>query len=277
MRWTGRSGLKFGMGIVGAAMVAAGLAAACGGDSGDELPMLPTRPPSAQPSAISSEGGEGGGPATTRLLPDLQVSQPHELFIQAGIDGVREIRFSTTIANLGDGPLAMVGGFDEGTGAVSTIQRIEHTDGSLEQYDVGRFVFDDGHDHWHLEDFIVFELLSLGPAGQPEAVLATTGKMTFCLADSHPSAEQPPNAAPKASVTSCEQEIQGISVGWEDIYLAALPGQELDIPELPDGRYAIRSTVDPDGLLLETDDENNESLSYVEVSGSVISYIEGPS
>jgi hypothetical protein len=87
-------------------------------------------------------------------------------------------------------------------------------------------------------------------------------------------ADPPPNAAPKAGVTSCDQEIQGISVGWEDIYIAALPGQELDIPDLPDGRYAIRSTVDPDGLLLETDDTNNSTMSFVDVAGDSISYVD---
>ncbi len=250
--------------------VVAAWAAACRSETPSSDPSLPTRRASPEASAILSSGPDDA----TRLLPDLQVSEPHELFIQPGEDGVREIRFSTTIANLGDGPLTMVGAFDAGTGEVSTIQRISHTDGRLEEYDVGRFVYDDGHDHWHLEDFIVFELWSLAADGDVDGVLASTGKMTFCLADSHPVADPPTNAAAIAEVTSCEQDVQGISVGWEDIYLAALPGQELDIPDLPDGRYAIRSTVDPDRLLLETDDNNNSVTSIVEIAGGVISYVE---
>jgi hypothetical protein len=224
-------------------------------------------------ATATSEPGGGAEPGPPPLLPDLRVSQPQELYIQAGADGVREIRFTTTIANMGDGPLQMVGAFDENSGAVSTIQHVYKVDGSKEEVDVGRFVFDDGHDHWHLEDFIVFELLSVTEAGEPGEVLATTGKMTFCLADSHPVAEPPPNAANKAAITSCTQAIQGISVGWEDVYLAGLPGQELDIPDLPDGQYMIRSTVDPDNLILETDDENNQTTSLVMIEGNLISYV----
>ena len=251
-------------------VAAALLLAACGPENASEDHSLPTAP-MRERSAIASDPPDE---AATRMLPDLQVSRPLELYIHDGADGVREIRFSTTIANLGDGPLLMVGAYDIAAAAVSTIQRIQHSDGTVEEYDVGRFVFDDGHEHWHLEDFIVFELWSLDAAGSPSEVIATTGKMTFCLADSHPIQETIPNAAPKATVTSCGQEVQGISVGWEDIYLSELPGQELDIPDLPDGRYAIRSVVDPDNLLLETDDANNSQLSLVEVAGSIIRYVE---
>ena len=255
-------------------LAAAGVLIACGEDSAANTPT-PQSSVATAPRTATAEQGGGAPPVSPPLLPDLRVSEPHELYIQLGEDGIREIRFSTTIANMGDGPLEMIGSFDEASGAVSTIQRIHREDGTINERDVGRFVFDDGHDHWHLEDFIVFELLSVTDDGQPGEVLATTGKMTFCLADSHPVADPPVNAAPKAGVTSCDQEIQGISVGWEDIYLAALPGQELDIPDLPDGRYAIRSKVDPDGLLLETNDNNNETLSFVDVEGSVIAYVPG--
>lgn len=248
--------------------------AACGKEERPAAPGGIVTPPDR--SAVAGSAPETPSPTMveTRMLPDLQVSSPGELYIHTGIDGVREIRFSTTIANMGDGPLTMVGAYDPATTAVSTIQHIQHTDGSVEEYDVGRFVFDDGHEHWHLEDFIVFELLALDDAGQPAGLLASTGKMTFCLADSHPVADPPANAASKAGVTSCDSTVQGISVGWEDVYIAELTGQELDIPDLPDGRYAIRSTVDPDGLLLEIDNENNSTTNYVDVTGSTITFLE---
>ncbi len=261
--------------MLSVALLFAFLSFRCGGVGGEGNTSVPTAPTFSR-SAVSNMGPEEASPTSTpgRLLPDLRVSEPLELYIQTGVDGIREIRFSTTIANVGDGPLLMVGGFDATSMTVSTIQRIHHVDGRIEEYDVGRFVFDDDHDHWHLDDFITFELLALEADGGLGEVIATTGKMTFCLADSHPVAEPPPNAAAKAGVTSCDSDIQGISVGWEDIYIAELPGQELDIPDLPDGRYAIRSTVDPDQLLLETDNENNFTVSYVDIAGSVISYVE---
>jgi hypothetical protein len=252
-------------------VAAAVLLLGCAEESEPDGLAFPTRP-AAERSALSSSGPPGGD-AATRLLPDLRVSEPQELYIQAGADGIREIRFSTTIQNAGDGPLLILGDYDENSDAVSTVQQIQHTDATIEEYHVGRFVFDDGHEHWHLEDFIVFELWSLAEDGSPAEIIATTGKMTFCLADSHPMEELPPNAAAQAKVTSCEQTVQGISVGWEDIYLSELPGQELDIGELQDGRYAIRSVVDPDNLILETDNGNNATTSVVEIAGDTISYV----
>lgn len=201
------------------------------------------------------------------LLPDLVARQPGDLWIQNGEDGVREIRFSTTVANLGEGPLEMHGQYEEATDRTLASQRVLHVDGSTTDHEVGRFVFHPDHDHWHFEDFTVFELWSVDDDRALVDLVATTGKLTFCLVDSHPVNDPPPNGVAMANILECNSGVQGISSGWEETYDASFAGQELDIPEVPDGTYAIRTIVDPDNRVREMDDANNESLALVQISG----------
>jgi hypothetical protein len=44
----------------------------------------------------------------------------------------------------------------------------------------------------------------------------------------------------------------GISPGWGDIYTWDLPGQYLDITNVPDGAYDVVSIANPDCTLLES-------------------------
>ena len=51
--------------------------------------------------------------------------------------------------------------------------------------------------------------------------------------------------------------ITGLSVGWADWYAAFLPGQDLDVTGLPNGRYCLTSTADPRDGIDEADETNN--------------------
>ena len=65
---------------------------------------------------------------------------------------------------------------------------------------------------------------------------------------------------------SCDD--QGISVGWADIYGAALSGQSLDVTGLPDGTYRLVTIVDPGGRLREATRTNNTAEVTVTISGN---------
>ena len=147
-------------------------------------------------------------------------------------------------------------------------------DGSEERF-VGSFVFHPGHTHWHFEDFTAFELWTYRPGGDLDQLMATSGKMTFCLMDDDPLDPAPANAPARAAFGGCNSRVQGISVGWGDTYGAHLVGQELDIAAVPDGRYALRSTVDPDNRLLETDDSNNDTVVFVQLTGMRLQVLSG--
>lgn len=244
-----------------ASLLALGLLAGACGSGGDEAEVV----------VVAAARDEQPTPTTSieaapaALLPDLVVRQPGDLWIQTGNDGVREIRFSTSVANVGEGPLEMLGRYEEATEMTLASQRILHVDGSTSEQEIGRFLLHPGHEHWHFEDFFVFELWTVED-GRLGDLVATTGKLTFCLVDSYPVGEPVPNGVAKPSILECNSEVQGLSAGWEETYEADWDGQELDIPEVPDGTYAIRTIVDPDGRIREMNDANNESVVLVQIT-----------
>jgi subtilase family serine protease len=65
-------------------------------------------------------------------------------------------------------------------------------------------------------------------------------------------------------------------VGWGDTYEATVPGQHLNLTSVPDGRYALRSTADPDNLLVESNERNNDVIVYVEITGLALDVLDGP-
>ena len=54
----------------------------------------------------------------------------------------------------------------------------------------------------------------------------------------------------------------GTSVGWSDIYPAPYDKQWIDVTGLR-GCFAFSMTVDPEGLLFESDEEDNSSRRLV--------------
>jgi hypothetical protein len=48
-------------------------------------------------------------------------------------------------------------------------------------------------------------------------------------------------------------------VGWGDIYHRRLPGQSIDITDLPDGTYRLWATADQAGFFRESNDANNST------------------
>ena len=89
---------------------------------------------------------------------------------------------------------------------------------------------------------------------------AGRSKVSFCVRDTdrvRDAAETPADAV----YTTCEQDIQGLSVGWGDTYRFGIADQWIDIGDkpLPDGRYMLRSVADPRDLLDEGGNESEAS------------------
>ncbi|MEX2225891.1 MAG: lysyl oxidase family protein [Dehalococcoidia bacterium] len=228
--------------------------------------------PTAVPSATAHDPGSQPG---RELLPDLQIMSPRELYIE-DTEGARKIRFSTTVVNAGEGPLDIAGSYDADAGITTATQRIHHEDGDVVEEIAGRFVFHPGHEHWHFKDFTMLELWTYGCDGELDEMKATTGKGTFCAVDEVLADETLPHVPEGPSFLECGQGVQGLSVGWSDTYTADLIGQELDIDGVPDGRYAVRTLADPAGRLREKDDDNNDLVVYVEITGAEIELLDGP-
>lgn len=232
-------------------------------------------------AAIVAAAPAGAGPAA--LEPDL-VTIPFEqedLAIQR--DGGRTLlRLSNEIGNRGAGPLEIApspssqncDGDGDALNDRNASQRI-YADGdangifsagadAVESERVfGCMQYHPVHDHWHVLQFSRYELR---PRRSRKAVVRAS-KVGFCVADSRrafPGAGSPLESGyPVGTAAALEQrgcqvsETQGLSPGWADTYLFNLSGQELDVTELPAGRYCLVSMADPRNLIEELDERNN--------------------
>lgn len=117
------------------------------------------------------------------------------------------------------------------------------------------FKFDSCHQHYHFEKTLLYELLD----SQTRQAVIIHGqgvigrKNSFCIEDMYPS-----NAG---GVSNPQYDClnQGLSVGWEDSYDASLSCQWLDITNAPSGKYILRITINPDGVLPTGDSTQNSA------------------
>ena len=109
-----------------------------------------------------------------------------------------------------------------------------------------------GHNHAHFSNYARYELL-LG-----DEVVRTGGKFGFCLEDTF--------CDGGTEKFTCE--FQGITAGCEDLYVKFLGCQYIDVTGLPSGEYTVRVTVDPNGVIPESDDTNNSSVYPVLIEGT---------
>jgi hypothetical protein len=209
------------------------------------------------------------------LLPDLQTLPPTDMrLVHNNYSDTTLLRLSNSVVNAGEGPLEMWGTLLPGNGTHQVIQRMYDTEGGYAEQVVGQFVFHPEHSHWHLDGFSLYELWSVDPDGMLDQVLATSGKVSFCLRDIRRSRQ--PVVAASAAFTSCGARRQGISAGWIDTYQYYLPGQTIDVTGLPDGRYALMSTADPFNLLRESEEGNNFALVYLNLEGGRVQVLDEP-
>ncbi len=211
-------------------------------------------------------------PAETWLLPDLAVLPSETVYIQLA-EGRRYLRFETSFVNVGEAALHLVGERDHELQVVRAIQTVVTTTGEERSEEIGQFVFYPEHEHWHLESFARYELWSYPEVGEQELV-ASVEKVSFCMFDESPYDLTLPNAPQERQYAACDEEIQGLSVGWVDTYHPALEGQALDTTGLPDGRYQLRVAVNPAQHILESDYDGNETTTTIEISGNDVLILE---
>ncbi len=171
----------------------------------------------------------------------------------------RALRFPTVSVNKGIGRLELFGGTGPGdivNGQQRVYQRVFRTDGSTWTRPAGWFTYHPQHGHIHFDNWTVFKLRVLNSNGTPGPILRTGAKTSFCILEllhydsSIPGHNDPPG------YDSCGT-LQGLRPGWADIYNSSLAGQFIDLTGIPDGTYYLEATVDPDNLVLESDETNN--------------------
>lgn len=194
------------------------------------------------------------------LLPDLLVRAAelydHTLVVSG--TGQRLLRFSNGTANAGMGKFHLYGvlpGNPDGTQAVRQV--VYRTDGTSFDREAGFFVYHPAHSHIHIEDWCRYQLREVLPGDGVGPVVAGGEKVSFCILDLGVYDRRLPNFSSVPEFESCQSRVQGLSVGWIDIYSRSLPGQSIDVTRVPDGFYWLESEVDPEGHMLEADETNN--------------------
>lgn len=207
------------------------------------------------------------------LLPDLRTLPPTDLQIVTLRDGSRELRLSNTIWNSGAGPMELEGIHDRRLRQTRVLQRVHAQVGTRLDYPVGEFIFHPTHEHWHFEGFSVYQLWRLTPLGELDELAFSSDKVSYCLIDTDIIDPAHPAYQPRRRYSGCGQAFQGLSAGWGDTYKSHLDGQSIPLPGVEDGFYALLSTANPDGTLLEANTGNNTAVLYMEIHGESLKLV----
>jgi hypothetical protein len=228
------------------------------------------RPPARRPATISPKAAPKDSQPDLRSLPAWGIELDKE-----SQEGKTFINFGATVWNAGTSPLVVDGFRRTGTELMDAYQYFFDAKGKqVGSAKAGTMEWDkrEGHMHWHFTDFAQYRLLK---ADKKVAVLS--GKEAFCLANTDAVDYTIKNAKWRPGntdlATSCGQNTsvavrQVLDVGSGDTYGQYLPGQSLDVTDLPNGTYYIEVLANPVKKLTELDTKNNSSLRKVILGGT---------
>jgi hypothetical protein len=228
--------------------------------------LLPALPSGA--TAEAALENPCAAPRAARLLcPNLRIGRPSGLYAQAVGSHVL-LRATSDVRSRGRGPMELHGRRD-GWHSMRVNQRIYRVGGGhltlrtqarLHFTDVGAYF---GGSYWKVHQLARFELRRVRRDGSMGPVLRTSPKLNYCLRDlerTRPGRRSPP----RRHYPGCDQNpyrdrvTLGTSVGWSDIYPADYSKQWIDVAGLR-GCFAYTMTVDPKGLLFESNERDNSS------------------
>jgi hypothetical protein len=213
--------------------------------------------------------------ANNDLLPDIVVDEQRLYDNRISIESGRKLlRLSNGTANVGKGKFHIFGGLDNGDGTQQIIQRVFRDDGTSYDRLAGQFVYHPTHSHIHVEGWAAYRLREILPGDGVGDIVAAGEKTSFCILDLGIYDSSLPGFSPAGEYRSCSSTVQGLSIGWIDVYSSGLDGQSIDITGLPDGDYWLESVVDPDDVFLEEDETNNTARIRVTISDGSSSSID---
>jgi hypothetical protein len=206
----------------------------------------------------------GSAQTVLEQKPNLRPFPAYDLAVIPDFVGGKQLIFTTTSWNSGQGPLELVAGEIDTAGDKQNVyQRVYLDNGGFYDRYAGTFAWHAAHNHFHFGDYALY---TLQPVNAPGASQRTSEKTTFCVIDTNPIDRSLPGAPQATVYDSCGTVVQGMSVGWADTYDRTLPGQEIDLTGLPDGDYRLVIEVDPKNRLIETNDGDNVACTLLHVS-----------
>ena len=188
------------------------------------------------------------------------------------------LRFGTEVRNAGTGPAILVGGPVNSDGTQTVYQRVYNYDSNSRAFSAGRdriagnFTYHANHGHIHFDGYARYTLRNRNADGsvgsivtRPDGQLAAGQKVGFCLININSSFTLPNGQSSTTlpgyggngqPATSCGQ-LQGIHVGYADVYTASLDGQFVDVTGVANGNYFVEITLDALNGVQESDESNN--------------------
>jgi hypothetical protein len=223
-------------------------------------------------------------PVVPDELPNLVPLAPYDIRVASSDDGGLALRLSVSTANRGSYSLDLSAipstNVPQTSDAYQCVVWVTERK-CEERRPVGTFVYHAAHNHYHFDDFALYELRGLDENGQPdmspEGLVSPGVKASFCLLDYERDGPAPSYAYRYAYYRTCSSSsgtwIQGLSPGWRDTYRSTLAGQQIPIDGVPDGDYAVVVTADPKNRLWESSDADNVSLARISLAGGSVSVL----
>jgi hypothetical protein len=216
-------------------------------------------------------------------LPDLGMAAPSAVQLQNS-NGHRLLRYTAVIANVGAGPLELLGSrSNTSTADMSVVQRIFNTSGTYRDVSTGAAMYyaGDGHNHWHVRDLEIGTLTRLDNGDK----VRTLAKHGFCFSDDvayrlglpgEPSSPQFPDCGSNQPLALSVQV--GLSVGWGDVYQWNIAYQYIDVTGLSPGRYRLSDRVNTALGLQESNTGNDSSWVDIQLKHNSVKVVAtGPS
>jgi hypothetical protein len=224
-----------------------------------------------------------GAASAADKLPDLGMAAPSDVQIQKTSDGQRLLRYTAIIANVGAGPLDLLGSRASTSVPEMTVsQRISNTGGGSRDAATAATIYfaGDGHNHWHVRDLEIGTLTRLDNGVK----VGTLAKHGFCFSDNTAYRLSLPGAPQSRQFTTCGTDPSalsvemGLSVGWGDVYPWDIAFQYIDVTGLTSGRYRLTVGVNTALGLQESNTGNDSSWVDVQVQPNHVKVVAtGPS
>jgi lysyl oxidase len=202
------------------------------------------------------------------------------------------LRFNQTIANVGAGPLELrfdMRGILTPTKSDDLMyQRIYNTDGSYTERLADRYVFHAVHAHIHYvgfgQSYLFHDDADTGNHTSKADAVRIGNKVGFCVGDikfqeqywgqtgngprqwAFPTCNIPKEINPGGPIWM----VQGVDVGWSDVYGWNLADQYINITGVPDGDYEVVQAANPTHSVLEATYADNCSATVIHIQGKAI-------
>lgn len=219
-------------------------------------------------AATAACAGSAAGGLPNLRLPDLDQRPPLAVSVRWDDAPAHHplLVFASSVENVGWGPLLVEGRrASRRARTMRADQLVRLGRGGFRRIrGVGRLRFNvnPSHSHWHLQPFERYELRTLD--GKQ---IVRDAKSGFCLTSDHrsPLATRGPRARPLKGSDCARNKpaarslLEGIAVGWGDIYIPAKEGQSIDLTGYTPGDYDLVHRVNVGRVLRESNYANDDS------------------